>query len=293
MRTSALTYLASDVFSNEPIAHVAFRLPAGSDCQITTRYFKARADHTHDYTVWVLKDETILSLSNKLLSVLGLQVTDLTTNYAWCSASSLLTGTSSTCWMSTETLPVLSHTLQEQTELSGEELENMLSQMILTQAQDTWADFWGSYFGVKRWTDESDADYTQRIIGEIFRPRVNKKALEKMVDFITSTPTQIYEPYVDLCRLDTPSALLSGPRLQERAVLPDGVYWAYCTFDVLNEKYSTVMKRAIDRSRAAGCSAFYHQAHNFASDSNLRCRGILLLPGNDHSVGSGLHLLSR
>lgn len=273
MRTSALTYLTPSVFSTEPVAHLAFRLPSTVECQVTPKHFKARANPSHDYTLWVLKDETILTLTQKLTTTFGVEVTDLNTNYAWCSASALLTGTSNSIWMCIDTLPAISHTLQEQTDLADEEMQNMLTQIILTSAQENWADFWGSYFGVVRWVDEADSDYTQRIIGEIFRPRVNKKALEKMVDFITNSPTSIYEPHVDLCRLDTPSALLSGPRLQERAVLPDGVYWTYCTFDVVNEKYTTVMRRAIDRSRAAGCHAFYRQSHNFDVDSNQYAEG--------------------
>jgi hypothetical protein len=267
MRTSALKYLTPGVFETSIQAVVAFRL-AGADCQVTTTTMKVRDPVTQEYITWTLKDYTVYQLVQAIQAATGYSATDLNTAYAWCSASALMTGTSSTVWMSTETLPALSHALEEQTALADAELIDMLEQVIITTSQEHWADFWGSYFGVLRWENEADGTYTQRIIAEIFRHRVNKKAIEQIVTLITNTPTVVYEPHVDLCVLDSPSALLSaGPGAVNRAVLPDGAYWGFCSFDVQNEHYTSPMRTAVDRSRASGCFAFYQQAHNQYQDA--------------------------
>jgi hypothetical protein len=54
----------------------------------------------------------------------------------------------------------------------------MLDQMSIKTADNEWLDEWGEYFGVLRAASEPDADYANRIIAEVIRPRGNNKAIE-------------------------------------------------------------------------------------------------------------------
>ena len=87
-------------------------------------------------------------------------------------------------------------------------LAAMLRQLILPQAQESWADYWGYHFGMARLAGEADADYTQRIIDEFYRARNNPVAMKKNVTRYTGQDVTLFEPWTKMWALD--QATLSG-----------------------------------------------------------------------------------
>lgn len=58
------------------------------------------------------------------------------------------------------------------------QIDEALRQMSIKTAEAEWLDEWGGYFGFPRKNGESDAEYSNRIIVEVLRPRGNNKAIE-------------------------------------------------------------------------------------------------------------------
>lgn len=100
-------------------------------------------------------------------------------------------------------------------------LSAMLRQLILPQAQETWADYWGYYFGMPRLTGETDTDYTQRIIDEFYRARNNPIAMKKNVKRYTGADVDLFEPWTRMWTLS--QSTLSGGDDH----LPSGDFYAY------------------------------------------------------------------
>ena len=100
-------------------------------------------------------------------------------------------------------------------------LAALFRQLILPTARESWADYWGSYFGVARLPGESDADYTQRIIDEFYRARNNPVAMIKNVRRYTGYDIELFEPWTRMWTLSR-SALSRGDDH-----LPSGDYYAY------------------------------------------------------------------
>lgn len=55
---------------------------------------------------------------------------------------------------------------------------DMLEQLYLHSSEDIWLDEWGGYFGIRRENKEVDADYLDRIMREILKPKCNNVAIE-------------------------------------------------------------------------------------------------------------------
>lgn len=70
-----------------------------------------------------------------------------------------------------------------------------IGQLILPDSNGIWTDYWGNYFGVSRGQDETDADYAQRIIDEVFRARSNNRAIENNIDRYCGYTVDIKEPW--------------------------------------------------------------------------------------------------
>ena len=58
------------------------------------------------------------------------------------------------------------------------QIDQALAQMNMRQAEAEWLDEWGGYYGIPRRVGEVDADYANRIIIEVLRPRGNNIAIE-------------------------------------------------------------------------------------------------------------------
>ena len=132
-----------------------------------------------------LTQYTLGTLANYLSGINGITVTGLTQNYQNISACALIDGVGytdqpggdilmayrSTLWMYIDAMTV---------ELANAKtaIGNMLQQMSIPTASDTWLDQWGSYFGVARILGEVDDLYGPRIIAEVIKPRGNNKAIE-------------------------------------------------------------------------------------------------------------------
>lgn len=83
-----------------------------------------------------------------------------------------------------------------------------LRQMIMTQAEGEWLDVWGTLYGVGRKQAELDAAYQIRMAREVFRRRVNARAIELAIRDETGWDVRIDEPWRELFRLD--ESTLSG-----------------------------------------------------------------------------------
>lgn len=103
---------------------------------------------------------------------------------------------------------------------ADEALAAMLRQLILPQAQESWADYWGYYFGMPRLTGETDSAYTQRIIDEFYRARNNPVAMRRNVKRYTGADIELFEPWTRMWTLS--QSALSG-----EDHLPSGNFYAY------------------------------------------------------------------
>lgn len=130
---------------------------------------------------------------------------------------------------------------------AGEQVGQVLRQMVIPQAEDEWLDLWGALYGVARLDGEADPDYAPRIPEEAFRIRVNALAIEKAIKDATGKDVRIEEPWGSMFRLDE-SALSGTSRLYDgervgyhliRPVSTTSIEWD----DVL---------AVIERNRAAG-----------------------------------------
>lgn len=110
-------------------------------------------------------------------------------------------------------------------------LAAMLRQLILPQARETWADYWGYYFGMPRLIGEIDADYTQRIIDEFYRARNNPVAMVKNVKRYTGADIELFEPWTRMWTLSQ-SALSGGDDH-----LPSGDFYAYHWLQPISHDY--------------------------------------------------------
>lgn len=74
-------------------------------------------------------------------------------------------------------------------------LAALLRQLILPEARERWADFWGTYFGLARRSGELDATYTQRILAEFYRARNNPVAMRRNVERDVGADITLFEPW--------------------------------------------------------------------------------------------------
>lgn len=97
----------------------------------------------------------------------------------------------------------------------------LLRQLILPQARESWADYWGYHFGMPRLPGETDPAYTQRIIDEFYRARSNPVAMVKNVQRYTGAEIELFEPWTRMWTLSQ-SALSGGDDH-----FPSGDFYAY------------------------------------------------------------------
>jgi len=108
-----------------------------------------------------------------------------------------------------------------------------IRQMVIPDSEGEWLDLWGRIYGEPRRTGESDASYAARIPIEVFRERVNPRAIELAIRDATGRDVRIEEPWQNIARWDTstldgPDRLYDGVRIGYHIIQPvtaDYVDW--------------------------------------------------------------------
>lgn len=60
-------------------------------------------------------------------------------------------------------------------------IDTALAQLNILTSKKYFADYWGVFIGITRRANESDIDYTQRIVNEVLLKRDNNRALEEII----------------------------------------------------------------------------------------------------------------
>ena len=126
-----------------------------------------------------------------------------------------------------------------------------LKQAYLHTAAGGWLDYWGSYFGVWRETSENDADYLDRIIVEVIRPRNNAVAIESAIRDIVGVEVYLREPWKEIFTLNY-SALSGAHHFQDGNFYTWNVFQPIVTERVAPEVLALIL-RVIERNRPVGC----------------------------------------
>ena len=130
---------------------------------------------------------------------------------------------------------------------AGNQVQQALRQMVITQAEGEWLDLWGILYNTPRGIDEPDPDYQPRIPQEAFRIRVNALAIEQAIKDATGKDVIIEEPWGLMFRLN--ESALSGDRK-----FYDGSNVGYHLIRPVSKTSVdwTDILRVIDRNRGAG-----------------------------------------
>jgi hypothetical protein len=228
MLTALLNNLP-EFFSRDPQADLALRVrhPAGLRWHITCADILTLSPDGLPETVIDLRAYTLSTLA-AYLRTLGFEVPYCNPSLSARQSSVLLPGSGdqdksngdhlygfrSILWAHLKALDIA----LADTDLA---LAAMLRQLILPQAREDWADYWGYHFGMPRLTGETDADYTQRIIDEFYRARNNPVAMKNNVKRYTGADIELFEPWTQMWTLD--QSRLSG----NDGHFPSGDFYAY------------------------------------------------------------------
>jgi len=90
-----------------------------------------------------------------------------------------------------------------------------LAQMVLPDAGTIWADLFGETFGIARWPDETDTEYTARLAEEVTRKRSSPAAMLRNIRRITGEDLAIREPWKEIFALGV--SALGGPHYLQGA----------------------------------------------------------------------------
>lgn len=129
------------------------------------------------------------------------------------------------------------------------DIERALAQLILPGATLEWADLFGGIFGLERFAEEADADYTARIIAETLRTRSNPAAMLRNIRRLTGLDLSIREPWKEIF-------ILGSSRLGHRDWHLQGApIYQYHTLQVIADAGGVDWDRVIaevDADRPAG-----------------------------------------
>ena len=128
----------------------------------------------------------------------------------------------------------------------GEQIERGAQQLYLDTAEGKWVDNWGVYYAsVQRRLTEQDRTYAQRIMREVTRWKLNRIALEQIIEEETGLPARITNLYEQAWEV--------GGRLGRLA----GRKYARTTFEVLVNGLSDVIVGLVLKYKAAGTLPFF------------------------------------
>lgn len=86
--------------------------------------------------------------------------------------------------------------------IASEAVVEAIKQMFIPTSSGYWLTTWGEIFGLVKRNDETDPEFVDRFIPEIFRKRLNARAIEKAILDATGDVVRILEPWEDLFQLD-------------------------------------------------------------------------------------------
>ncbi|WP_431860116.1 hypothetical protein [Azospirillum sp.] len=200
-----------------------------------------------------LEGKTIRAVRDELAAA-GCQIVHADGEALDTSALALLEGEGDQDWSNGDHLRAYSTLLWGWTDAVGRvltraktDIEEMLRQLVIRQSEGEWTDLWGSYFGIIRRAEESDAALAERIIWEPRRPRSNPVAMRANIKRLTGAAVQSREPWREMM-------VLGRSRLGGTDRLPDGREFCYHTLQFVSPEFQdwdAVMREA-ELDRPAG-----------------------------------------
>lgn len=139
------------------------------------------------------------------------------------------------------------------------------SQLFLRSASDEWLDYWGSWFGLKRQTGQSDNDYRNALIKHVEHPRDTIPALRKAMALFMNedvSAVHVYEPWTDIF-------ILNDSKLNSKAHLM-GDYYQYGVIDLqVNKPFDAGLIDVINWFRPGGVIWVLTYSPNDSSDAEV------------------------
>lgn len=140
--------------------------------------------------------------------------------------------------------------------LVDKDIDYMRLEMCLSTASGNWLDYWGDFFTVYRKANETDSNYSRRIIESVIRPKTTIPAIKDyIVDFLneeyntsyTREDVNIREPFKDIGKLSH-KGLLSKDSL-----FYSGDYYRHAILDIsIPERLTQDLVDLVHSVKAAG-----------------------------------------
>ena len=115
---------------------------------------------------------------------------------------------------------VLLDSLAVELEKAKAQIPNAIAEIDYTLSDTEFTDYWGKWWGIPRLLGESDADYKDRTIYEITRPRSNPYAIEINMHRMLGEVFRVREPWKEVMYLSDGGALSVDKHMQ-------GKEWQY------------------------------------------------------------------
>jgi hypothetical protein len=206
---SLLSHLNS-VFSKDPKSLTAFKLQpptqakmviAGRSMRIvavntTIPLFELSFSHPYDSA----KSITIRDLYDALRLTQGFNVSDLSTALAPLGAIALEDGEYdlqpeffNNVRAFTSPLWAMFRPVSFALETARNDIDKAIKQLGFVSAEGPFLDYWGNIFGVPRYQDEPDYEYSTRLLWETIKPRLNNRAIEELLRRGIGYETQVVD----------------------------------------------------------------------------------------------------
>lgn len=189
------------IFDKEPHSVTGITISSPVALAITVQDFVVTVTASGYATATFTGTDTLTDLGDWLTATFGatVAVNPLLVSRKWDIALEMFEETPTAmcaCWLQEGTysgqelaLPypesLLYHEMQVYARLLTEQsarLQEACEQVYMLKADGAWLDYWcRDYFGILRYTGESDSDYRQRVVHELLRPVANNKAMEAIV----------------------------------------------------------------------------------------------------------------
>ncbi len=224
-KRTALLHNLPGFFDRDPEPVLALRVesPQGFQGQVSQGVLTWQDGQQGAVQAISLQGLTLAQLAQRLTAYNGLTVPFLSAEYRDCPAMRLVPDIAyrDGFYVSTSILWAHLQALGQAIGAAESALAAMLRQLVIPQAREEWADAWGFRLGMPRQTGESDADYTQRMIDELYRWRSNPVAMRNNVKRYTGADIELFEPWTRMWTLS--QSTLSGGADH----FPSGDYYAY------------------------------------------------------------------
>ena len=133
--------------------------------------------------------------------------------------------------------------------------DKAIDSLIIQNSESEFLDYWGKWFGLPRYTGESDLQYATRLLAEIKYPKQTIPALKKYIADVLNVSEldiTIYEPYTNILILSERGELSGDERLT------DDIYWNWTIIDILAPyQYDKYVENIIKKVKAGGIKALW------------------------------------